>query len=208
MFKGIYGRKIGMTQVYDDSGDLVPVTVIQAEPCVVVRTKSEQGPDGYEAVVVGFGETSRPSKPHAGQFADLPGKPRRYLREFRIDGASEISIGSELTVSVFELGDAVQVVGVSKGKGYAGAVKRHKFSRGPMTHGSKSHRRPASTGATDAARVFKGVKKPGHMGADRVTVKGLRIVRVDAERNLLLVSGSVPGASGGLVEVRAALGAE
>jgi len=206
MFKGIYGRKIGMTQVYDESGNLVPVTVIQAEPCVVVRTKSERGPDGYEAVVVGFGETSRASKPQAGQFADLPGNPKRYLREFRFDGASEIGVGSELTVSAFELGDTVQVAGLSKGKGYAGTVKRHKFSRGPMTHGSKSHRRPASTGATDAARVFKGVKKPGHLGAERVTVKGLRIVQVDAERNLLLVSGSVPGASGGLVEVRGTVG--
>jgi large subunit ribosomal protein L3 len=204
MFKGVYGRKVGMTQVFDDEGKSVPVTVIEAEPCIVMRTKSEDGPDGYEAVVVGFGKTTRANKPHAGQFAGLTGGTRREIREFRFGGAAQLEAGSELTVGAFEPGDRVQVTGTSKGKGFAGAVKRHNFSRGPMTHGSKSHRRPASTGATDGARVFKGVRKPGHMGNEQVCVKGLRVVRVDEERNLLLISGSVPGPTGALVEVRGA----
>jgi large subunit ribosomal protein L3 len=203
MFKGIFGQKVGMTQVYDESGVLQPVTVIQAEPCVVVRTKSPQDREGYEAVVVGFGKAKKPSKPHAGQFAGVAGAPRRHLREMRYEGASDLEVGAELTVESFDAGDRVIVVGTSKGKGYAGTVKRHNFGRGPMSHGSKSHRRPGSTGATDAARVLKGVKKAGQMGNERVTVKGLRVVRVDAARNLLLISGSVPGSKGSIVEVRA-----
>ena len=203
MFKGIFGQKVGMTQVYDESGVLQPVTVIQAEPCVFVRTKSPQDREGYEAVVVGFGKAKKPSKPHAGQFAGVAGAPRRHLREMRYEGASDLEVGAELTVESFDAGDRVIVVGTSKGKGYAGTVKRHNFGRGPMSHGSKSHRRPGSTGATDAARVLKGVKKAGQMGNERVTVKGLRVVRVDAARNLLLISGSVPGSKGSIVEVRA-----
>jgi large subunit ribosomal protein L3 len=203
MFKGIFGEKVGMTQVYDEEGVLHPVTVIQAEPCVVVRTKSPQDREGYEAVVVGFGAVKHPTKPHSGQFEKINGGPRRHIKELRGEGASEVEVGSELTVESFEQGDRVSVAGVSKGKGFAGTVKRHNFSRGPMSHGSKSHRRPASTGGTDAARVFKGVKKPGQMGNRQVTVKGLRIVRVDPARNLLLISGSVPGPKGSIVEVRA-----
>lgn len=203
MFKGIFGQKVGMTQVYDETGVLQPVTVVQAEPCVIVRTKSLQDREGYEAVVVGFGKAKNPNKPHAGAFAGLRGGPKRHLREIRFEGASELEVGTELTVASFERGDRVLVVGTSKGKGFAGTVKRHKFSRGPMTHGSKSHRRPGSTGATDAARVLKGVKKPGQMGNERVTVKGLRVVRVDPARNLLLISGSVPGSKGSIVEIRA-----
>ncbi len=205
MFKGIFGRKIGMTQIYDEQGRAVPVTVVQAEPCVVVRTKSEEGRDGYEAVVVGVGDARKPSKPHSGQFPKACGGPRRELKEFRFAGASDLEVGSELTVEAFEAGDVVQVIGTSKGKGTAGTVKRYHFNRGPMAHGSKHHRKPASTGGTDAARVFKGVRKAGRMGNARVTVKGLRVVRVYPDRGLLLVSGSVPGATGSLVEVRGRL---
>lgn len=203
MIKGIFGQKVGMTQVYDTEGILRPVTVIQAEPCVVVRTKSAEDREGYDAVVVGFGKAKRPTKPHAGQFAGIDGGPRRHLRELRCDGAADVEVGTELTVESFSTGDKVRVTGTSKGKGYAGTVKRHKFSRGPMSHGSKSHRRPASTGGTDGARVFKGVRKAGQMGNARVTVRGLKVVRVDTARNLLLVSGSVPGSKGSIVEVRA-----
>ncbi len=203
MFKGIFGRKIGMTQVYDAEGTIRAVTVVKAEPCVVLQTKTEDGPDGYEAIVVGYGEAKKPTKPHAGRFQKLGLPVRRSLREFRFEGASELEVGSELTVEAFEAGDPVQVTGVSKGKGFQGTVKRYHFNRGPMTHGSKHHRSPASTGATDGARVFKGVRKPGHMGDERVTVKGLKVVRVDSERGLLLISGSVPGANGSVVEVQA-----
>jgi large subunit ribosomal protein L3 len=203
MFKGIFGRKIGMTQVYNAEGVITAVTVIQAEPCVVVQTKTPEGPDGYEAVVVGYGAAKKPSKPHAGRFKKLGLPVRRSLREFRFEGASELEVGSELKVDAFEAGDPVQVTGTSKGKGFQGTVKRYHFNRGPMTHGSKHHRSPASTGATDAARVFKGVRKPGQMGNERVTVKGLRVVRVDPERALLLISGCVPGANGTVVEIQA-----
>lgn len=203
MYKGIFGTKVGMTQVFDGQGNCIPVTVIAAEPNVVVRTKSVAGKDGYDALVVGFGTGGRLNKPHSGQFNRIPGGPRRCLRELRLDESPSLKPGAEITVGAFEAGEEVEVVGTSKGKGFAGTVKRHGFHRGPMTHGSKSHRRPASTGATDAAKVFKGVRKAGHMGNERVTVKGLRIVRVDTVRNLLLVSGSVPGANGSVVEVRA-----
>lgn len=203
MFKGIFGRKIGMTQVYDAEGVITAVTVIQAEPCVVLQTKTPEGPDGYEAIVVGYGEAKKPSKPHAGRFKKLGLPVRRSLREFRFEGASELEVGAELTVEAFEAGDPVQATGTSKGKGFQGTVKRYHFNRGPMTHGSKHHRSPASTGATDAARVFKGVRKPGQMGNERVTVKGLRVVRVDPERSLLLISGCVPGSNGTVVEIQA-----
>lgn len=206
MTKQIFGKKIGMTQIIRDDGRVVAVTVIEAKPCVVVR-KRTQDQDGYEAVQVGFGDIrkSRVTKPVSGQFKAAKVEPTRFLREIRFDGAGaseQFEVGAQLTVDMFEAGEAIEVSGISKGKGFQGAVKRHNFTRGPMTHGSHSHRRPGSAGATDAARVFKGKKNPGHMGGERVTVSGLSIERVVPDKSLLLVRGAVPGAPGSYVEIR------
>jgi large subunit ribosomal protein L3 len=203
MTKAIFGRKVGMTQVFTDEGRSVAVTVIEAKPCVVVRKRTSER-DGYEALQVGFGEVAkaRVRKPVAGQFKASRLQPTRCLRELRLDNCAAFQLGDELTVKQFESGERVEVTGVSKGKGFQGTIKRHGFHRGPMTHGSKSHRRPASTGATDAARVFRGKRSPGHMGGERVTVKGIRVERVLPDKNLLLVRGAVPGAAGSYVEVK------
>ncbi len=200
--KGILGRKLGMTQLFDEQGRAVTVTVLEAGPCVVVQ-KRQVDKDGYEAVQLGFGEVAerRVNSPLRGHFAAHQVKPQRVLAEFRLQDVSGLAEGQELRADIFEAGELVAVTGTSKGKGFAGVVKRHGFHGGPATHGSMLHRKAASGGATDAARVFKGVRKPGHMGAERVTTKGLQVVRVDAERNLLIVKGAVPGAPGGLVRI-------
>jgi large subunit ribosomal protein L3 len=227
MVKSILGRKIGMTQIFEEvadrdthgqpvrdeagnpvmrrTGRVVPVTVIQAGPCVVTQKKTLEK-DGYEAVQVGFGaiKESRLNKPERGHLAKHNLPARRHLREVRMPGAAEASVGDEVTVSVFSVGDVVDVIGVSKGKGFQGVVKRYHWHGADMTHGSMVHRKPQSAGATDAARIFKGVGRPGHMGHERVTVKRLRVARVDAERNLLLIRGAVPGPNGGLLTVREA----
>ncbi len=201
--KAILGKKIGMTQIYDEQGRIVPVTVIEAGPCVVVQ-KRTRATDGYEAIQVGYGNV-RPklvNKPRAGHFKKFGVPNRRHLREFRLQDASQYEVGQEIKVDIFEAGQKVDIVGTSKGKGFQGGMKRHNFGGGPNSHGSMSHRVPASSGSTDAARVFPGTLKPGHMGHARVTTQGLTVVRIDSERNLILVKGSVPGSNQGLVTVR------
>lgn len=199
--QAILGKKIGMTQIFDETGQAIPVSVIEAGPCVVTQVKTPEK-DGYVAVQVGFEEISpkRVNKPMKGHFKKANVPPMRYLREVPVDDVGALSVGTMIHVAdVFKPGDKVKVTGTSKGRGFQGVVKRHHFHGGPQSHGSMIHRKPQSSGATDAARTFKGVKKPGHMGAERVTQKGLTVVRVDAERNLLLVRGAVPGANGGLL---------
>lgn len=203
MRKAILGRKLGMTQVFDDQGRTVPVTVIEAGPCTVVLKRTAEK-DGYDAIQVGFGgvKERRVNKPLKGHFEAAKVKPLRYLREFRLDGAGDYSVGQEIRVDVFSPGELVDVTGVSKGKGFAGGVKRWGFGRGPMAHGSKYHRAPGSLQSRDAARVFKGRKLPGRMGGDRVTVQALKVERVYPDRDLMLIRGAVPGPRGSLVVIR------
>ena len=200
---GLIGRKVGMTQVFLPNGTMVGVSVVQVTPNTVTRLRTDER-DGYTAVQLGAGERKRLIKPLAGQLKDLPRV--RNIREFRLDSADEYEVGQQITVAdVFAEGDLVDVTGVSKGKGFAGTVKRHNFSRGPKTHGSDNYRKPGSIGpGTTPGRVYKGLKMGGHMGDDRVTLKKLRVIRVDAERNLILVKGSVPGAPGALTFVKKA----
>jgi large subunit ribosomal protein L3 len=203
--QGIIGKKVGMTQVYTDDGRAVPVTVIQAGPCVVVLRRSKEK-DGYSAVQLGLVEgrkVKRVTKPMKGHFdkAGLP--PCRVLREVRVEEAAEVKVGDKISVEIFAAGDAVDVVGVSKGKGFQGVVKRHHFRGGAATHGSMFHRAPGGIGASAfPSRVIKGMRAAGHMGSDRVTVRNLKVVRVDAGNNLLVVRGAVPGAGGGYVFIR------
>ncbi|MCL6521260.1 MAG: 50S ribosomal protein L3 [Firmicutes bacterium] len=204
MAKAILGRKLGITQLFDEEGRLLPVTAIEAGPCRVVQVKTPER-DGYAAVQLGFGSVKprRVKKPMAGHFARHGVEPVRWLREVRVEEPGAFSSGQEVTVALFNRGDRVDVTGISKGKGFQGVIKRHGFRRGPMSHGSKYHRRVGSLGAsTYPARVFKGRGMPGHMGARRATVQNLEVVRVEPERNLLLVKGSVPGAKGALLLIR------
>ncbi|MDN5325388.1 MAG: large subunit ribosomal protein [Moorella sp. (in: firmicutes)] len=203
MRKGILGKKIGMTQVFDETGRAIPVTVIQAGPCIVIR-KKEISTDGYDAVQVGFEPVKerKVNKPLLGYFNKAGVTPFRYIREFRLENPGEYQVGQEIKADVFSPGEKVDVTGISKGKGFAGGIKRHGFHRGPMEHGSKYHRRPGSLAAKGPARVFKGRRLPGHLGAVRVTVQGLEVVRNDPERNLLLIKGSVPGPRHGLLVIK------
>ncbi len=195
-----------MTQIFDEQGQAIPVTVVQVEPCRVVQKKTS-ATDGYEAIQVGIGtaKPQRVNKPLKGHFARANVEPARYLREIRIEDSEVmqgLEVGQELRADLFQEGEYVDVTGTSKGKGFAGAIKRWNFHRGPMSHGSMYHRRVGSLGATDPQRVFKGRKLPGRMGGVRRTVQGLQIVKVDPERNLLLIRGSVPGPKGALLEIR------
>ncbi|MBI2861809.1 MAG: 50S ribosomal protein L3 [Chloroflexi bacterium] len=200
MFWGILGRKEGMTQLFRDDGTVCPVTVIEAGPCTVTQVRTIER-DGYRAVQLGFGQAKRLNKPQQGQLKGLP--PHRHLREVPVDGEEEVAFGQKVDVAIFQVGDIVDVTGVSKGKGFAGVVKRHHFAGGPKTHGqSDRHRAPGSIGATTTpGRVFKGMRMAGHMGHQRVTAQNLEVVRVDSERNLLLIRGAVPGPTNGLVLV-------
>lgn len=204
MKKAILGKKIGMTQVFTEDGLVVPVTVVEAGPCAVVQKKSIEK-DGYEAVQIGFGKireknVNNPTKKH---FEKAGATVCRYLREFRLEDMSSLEVGSFINADIFADGELVDVSGTSKGKGFAGTIKRYNHHRGPMTHGSKFHRAPGSLGACSTpSKVYKGHKMPGHMGSVNVTTQNLQIVKVDAERNLLLIKGSVPGAKGGLVIIR------
>ncbi|MCI8632539.1 MAG: 50S ribosomal protein L3 [Lachnospiraceae bacterium] len=204
MKKAIMAKKIGMTQIFDqETGEMIPVTVLEAGPCVVTQVKTAEH-DGYCAIQVGFGEIREKlvNKPLKGHFAKAGVSVKRDIQEFRIEGAEGYELGAEIKADVFEVGDKVDVSGVSKGKGYQGAIHRHGFGRGPMEHGSKYHRHAGSMGASsDPARVFKGKKLPGHMGHVQTTVQNLEVVRVDAERNLLLIKGSVPGPKKSVVTV-------
>jgi len=203
MAKGILGRKVGMTQVYLTDGRAVPVTVIEAGPCMVVQKRTPER-DGYHAVQLGFGErrVRLLNKPLRGHLARAGVRAVRYLREIRLPDAGTYEVGQEIKSDIFQVGERVDVTGTSKGRGFAGGIKRHGFHRGPMAHGSKYHRRPGSQGAKGPARVFKGRKLPGHLGAHRTTVLNLEVVRVDPARNLLAVKGAVPGSRGSLVIVR------
>jgi len=201
MFPGIIGKKIGMSQIFKEDGKVEAVTAVEAGPCCVVQVKTEEK-EGYNAVQLGFGEAKRVSSPQKGHLKDL-GK-YRYLREFRVDDINELSVGDKVDVSMLEAGDLIDVIGISKSKGFAGVVKRHHFAGGPKTHGqSDRHRAPGSIGATTTpGRVFKGTRMAGHMGADQVTALNLEIVKADPERNLLLVKGAVPGSKDGLLLIK------
>jgi large subunit ribosomal protein L3 len=203
--KGMLGKKIGMTQIFDD-GRAVPVTVIEAGPCYVVQKKTVDN-DGYNAIQVGFVDRKEKhvNKPLQGHFAKAGLKPYQYLVEFRTDNIDDYDLGQEIKVDVFADGELVDVTGTSKGKGFTGGIKRHGFHRGPTKHGSKYHRRPGSLGAKGPARVFKGRKLPGRAGGDTVTIQNLPIVKVDAERNLLLVKGAIPGPNKSLVVIKSAV---
>jgi large subunit ribosomal protein L3 len=206
--KGILGTKVGMTQIYTDDSRAVPVTVIQAGPCVITQVKTKAR-DGYEAVQMAYAEArkGKATKPSAGHFKAAGVKPMRHLIELRTDSASEYSLGQEITVNIFQPGERTDVVGVSKGKGFAGTIKRHGFGGLPGSHGTeRKHRSPGSIGASATpSRVFKGTRMSGQMGNERVTVLNLEVVEADPERNLLLLRGAVPGAAGSLVMVRSSV---
>jgi len=206
MAKMILGTKIGMTQIFNDEGKIVPVTAIEAGPCIITQVKTNDT-DGYNAVQLGFGQIKNKNviKPLKGHFDKAGVTPVRFLRELRIDTPEDYKVGQEIKLADFQVGEKIDVTGISKGKGFAGTIKRWNFARGPMAHGSKNHRRPASAGAKGPARVFKGKKSPGRMGGERVTVQNLEIVKIDLEKNLLLVKGAVPGAKKGLVIVKNAV---
>ena len=204
MKKAILATKVGMTQIFNDDGMLIPVTVLQAGPCTVTQIKTEEN-DGYAAVQVGYGDIREKlvNKPVKGHFAKAGVAVKRFLKEFRFENAAEYQVGQEIKADIFAEGDHVDATAISKGKGYQGAIKRHGQSRGPMTHGPKYHRHAGSNGAaSDPSRVFPGKKMPGQMGHVQVTVQNLEIVRVDAENNLLLVKGAVPGPKKSLVTIK------
>ena len=206
MVTTILGRKLGMTQIFDEDDNFVPVTVVLAGPCTVSQVKTK-GTDGYEAVQIGFGDIKdkKVNKPMSGHFEKAGVKPMRYLREVRVDDASQYTTGDQVTVKDFADVKAVDVTGTSKGKGFQGAVKRWNFSRGPMAHGSRNQREPGSIGqCAYPARVRLGLHMSGHMGDERVTVRNLKLVRVDAEQNLMLIKGAVPGGKNALVSIRMA----
>ena len=201
MLQGFLGKKIGMTQIFREDGRVVPVTVIEAGPCVVTQVKTLES-DGYEAVQLGFGDVKRRNKPQAGHLKNS--KLSRYLREVSTDDTSEFEVGQTIGVDIFEAGEKIDVIGKSKGRGFAGVMKRWNFGGGPRTHGQSDRARaPGSIGGgTTPGKVYKGLKMAGHMGNRRITVKGLEIVEIDSERNLLLVKGGIPGATNSLVQIR------
>ena len=201
--KGILGKKLGMTQVFTPEGNVVPVTVIEAGPCVVLQKKDQEN-DGYEAVQLGFSDkkAKRAIKPEIGHAKKADTAPKRYVREIRGVNIAEFEVGQQLKADLFAQGEFVDVTGISKGKGFQGVIKRWGQSRGPMAHGSRYHRGPGSMGSIQANRVPKGKRLPGHMGNETVTIQNLEVVRVDAERNVLLVKGSIPGPKNCFVKVK------
>ena len=203
MLQGFLGKKIGMTQIFREDGRVVPVTVIQAGPCVVTQVKTKET-DGYEAVQLGFGDVKRRNKPESGHLKNS--RLSQYLREVATDNTSEFEVGQAIGVDIFEAGEKVDVIGTSKGRGFAGVMKRWNFGGGPRTHGQSDRARaPGSIGGgTTPGKVYKGLKMGGHMGNRRITVKGLEIIEIDTERNLLLVKGGIPGATNSLVQIRRA----
>ena len=207
MNKGLIGKKLGMTQIFDEQGKVIPVTVIEAGPCVVAQVKTVET-DGYNAIQLGFGDVkeSKINKPEKGHFAKSKLTPKKHLREFRLDSVENINVGDELKADTFTAGDQLDIQGTSKGKGFQGVIKRHGQSRGPMGHGSMYHRRPGSMGPTSTpGRVFKGKKLPGHMGSQTITIQNLEVVRVDLDKNVILVKGSVPGAKGSILKVKSSV---
>lgn len=204
MKKGLIGKKIGMTQIFNEEGKVIPVTVIEAGPCVVSQVKTEET-DGYNSIQLGFGaiKESKVNKPERGHFTKANIAPARYLREFRVDSIEDVKVGDELKADIFMAGDKIDIQGTSKGKGFQGVIKRHGQHRGPMGHGSMYHRRPGSMGSTSTpGRVFKGKRLPGHMGANTITIQNLEVVSVDLDKNVILVKGSVPGANGAILKIK------
>ena len=207
MKKGLIGKKIGMTQIFDETGKVIPVTVIEAGPCVVSQVKTVET-DGYNSIQLGFGaiKETKVNKPAKGHFTKANVTPRKHLREFRVDSIENIKVGDELKADLFEIGEKIDIQGTTKGKGFQGVIKRHGQHRGPMGHGSMYHRRPGSMGSTSTpGRVFKGKKLPGHMGVETVTIQNLQVVRVDMDKNVLLVKGSVPGAKGAILKIKSSV---
>lgn len=203
MKKGILAKKIGMTQVFDEAGRAIPATILEAGPCTVISKRVPEK-EGYLALQVGFkpAKESRLNNPQRGHFKRAGVKPLKYVKELRLDGTVDYEVGQEIKADIFEPGEFVDITGVSKGKGFAGSIKRHGQARGAMTHGSHYHRGPGSLGGVDAARVFKGQTLPGRMGGDRVTVQKLQVIKADPDQNILLVKGAVPGPRGGLLMVK------
>jgi large subunit ribosomal protein L3 len=201
--KGILGVKLGMTQIFDENDRATAVTVVQAGPCVVLQKKTGEA-DGYDAIQVGFQEAREKNinKPLKGIFTRADVKPVRFIKEFKVGTTDEYELGQELKVDIFKEGDLVDVTGISKGKGFAGAIKRHNFSRGAMGHGSRYHRGPGSLAAKGPARVFKGRKLPGRMGRERVTVQKLKVMKVYPEKNIILIKGALPGPKRGLISIK------
>ena len=202
--KAIIGKKVGMTQIFDEKGYVIPVTVIEAGPCVVAQVKTAEN-DGYDAVQLGYGEIKDKhiNKPEKGHFLKSKLTAKKFLREFRANAENSLKVGDEIKADVFAAGDKVDIQGTSKGKGFQGVIKRHGQSRGPMGHGSMYHRRPGSMGSTSTpGRVFKGKKLPGHMGVQTITIQNLDVIRVDLDKNVILVKGSVPGAKGSILKIR------
>ena len=204
MQKAILAKKLGMTQIFDETGKVIPVTVIEAGPNAVIQKKTVEN-DGYDAVQVGFVDLKekKTNKPTKGHFAKAGVAPKKFIKEFRLDDVSGLNVGDEIKADIFEAGEKVDVAGITKGKGYAGTIKRWGQHRGPMTHGSGYHRGPGSMGmCSDPGRVFKGKRLPGHMGVERVTIQNLTLVKVDAEKNIILIKGGLPGPKGGLLIVK------
>ena len=208
MKKAILAKKLGMTQIFEENGTSVAVTVLEAGPCVVVQKKTVEK-DGYNALQVGFGDireklVNKPEKGHFSAHLGANAAPKRVLKELKLDDCDQFEVGAEIKADMFEKGDLVDIIGTSKGKGFQGAIKRHNMHRGPMTHGSKYHRGQGALGAggTTPGRVRKGRKMPGHMGAHRVTIQNMEVVRADADKNLILVRGAVPGIKGALVTIK------
>ena len=207
MQKGIIGKKIGMTQIFDEKGKVIPVTAIEVGPCTVMQIKTVEQ-DGYQAVQLGFGDVkeSKLNKPELGKFAKAKLTPKKYLKEVRLDSIEGIKVGDELKADIFEVGEKVDIQGTSKGKGFQGVIKRWGQSRGPMGHGSMYHRRPGSMGPTSTpGRVFPGKRLPGHMGVETVTIQNLEIVKVDLDKNIILVKGSVPGAKKSILKIKSSV---
>ena len=206
MAKGILGKKLGMTQIFEADGKMIPVTVVEAGPCIVIQNKTNET-GGYEAIQVGFGDIKekKVTKPMKGHFDKAGVAPVKFVREFRLTAPSEYKVGDKIAADIFAAGELIDAVGISRGKGFAGTIKRHNFARGPMKHGSKSHREAGSMGPMHSGpggRVIKGKKLPGRMGGVSATVQRLTIAKVDVDRNLILVKGSIPGAAGTLVTLK------
>lgn len=207
MKKAIIGKKIGMTQIFDETGKVIPVTVIEAGPCVVAQVKTCET-DGYDAIQLGYGDVkeNKVNRPVKGHYAKASLTPKKHLREFRVDEIESYKVGDEVKADTFAVGDKIDVQGTSKGKGFQGVIKRHGQHRGPMGHGSMYHRRPGSMGSTSTpGRVFKGKKLPGHMGVQTITIQNLDVVRVDMDKNVILVKGSVPGVKGAILKIKASV---
>ena len=209
MTKGILGKKVGMTQIFTESGELIPVTVVEATPNVVLQVKTVET-DGYEAIQVGYQDKREvlSNKPAKGHVAKANTAPKRFIKEFKNVELGEYEVGKEIKVDVFQAGDVVDVTGTTKGKGFQGTIKRHGQSRGPMSHGSRYHRRPGSMGPVAPNRVFKNKRLAGRMGGDRVTIQNLEVVKVDVERNVILIKGNIPGAKKSLITIKSAVKAK